>query len=183
MQTPTEAAQAKPSRPAWSARGRPGSSRRRRESGTSTSDRVRDRRLRRGPSAPVAAWPIAIPRSDDVFHRLVGGEFPAHLDLLARHSALGLERPRCEPGPEHSAGARRVARGNAERKRVGVESESANRPACPRVRPSHGMAKMPPREPGIAVDRQSPRFEAPLRMIEKLVMVKLLAKGGRLAST
>jgi hypothetical protein len=70
-------------------------------------DRVRERRPRGRPAA-VHQPP----------HAGILGQLPAHLDGPRLHPAVGDERLRREPGPEHDAVGRRIARGDAERERV-----------------------------------------------------------------
>ena len=72
-------------------------------------------------------WRDGGPGRHDARHRLVRGDLPVDLHGAGPHPAVELQRARREPGPEHDAIRARVARGDAERERVG-----ARRSRCPR---------------------------------------------------
>ena len=58
-----------------------------------------------------AAW-LTLTLCHDVFHRVVGSNFPIHFDNLVGHAAA-FDRLGREPGPEHEPIGRRVARADA----------------------------------------------------------------------
>jgi hypothetical protein len=72
-------------------------------------DRVRERRPGGRPAA-----------RDDAAHPGILRQIPAHLDRPWLHAAVGAQRLRREPRPQHDSVVRRIARRDAEHERVGA---------------------------------------------------------------
>src|SRR3546814_20978621 len=77
----------------------------------------------------------------DPVERFVLGDVPAYRHGLGRHVAMGFERFRGDAGPDYHASGRRIARGDAERKRV---VEAFPRGVRARPRPRGATPLLPP---------------------------------------